>query len=120
MEYKIKKGDMVIVLVAVLFFGIAFLFFRGKTQGEIVIVSVNGEETEYPLAIDREIQIKGEKEHYNVIQIKEGQVKMSEADCQDQICVKHKAICKNGEMIICLPNEVVIQVEGGEEKEVDN
>jgi hypothetical protein len=45
---------------------------------------------------------------------------MEGASCPDQICVKHKAIYKNGETIICLPNEVFVEVESSEEKDVDN
>ena len=45
---------------------------------------------------------------------------MKEANCRDQICVRHKAISKNGESIICLPHSVYIEVVGEKEKEIDN
>ena len=44
---------------------------------------------------------------------------MESADCPDQICVRQKAISKEGESIICLPNKVVVSIVGGEEKELD-
>ena len=56
----------------------------------------------------------------NILCIKEGYVYMEYADCPDQICVKHKAISKNGEMIICLPNEVFVRVENATENKIDN
>ena len=34
---------------------------------------------------------------------------MIRADCPDQLCVKQKAVSKNKESIICLPNKVVIE-----------
>ena len=44
---------------------------------------------------------------------------MEWAECPDQICVKHRAIFREGESIICLPNEIVVTIRGGEEPEVD-
>ena len=44
---------------------------------------------------------------------------MEWADCTDQICVNHRAVSREGESIICLPNQVVISVTDGEEAELD-
>ena len=38
---------------------------------------------------------------------------------QDQICVHQRAISKNGESIICLPNKVVVSIEGAEDSQID-
>ena len=45
---------------------------------------------------------------------------MKNSTCRDHVCEKMGPISKNGEMIVCLPNEVFVQIEGGKEKEVDN
>ena len=52
--------------------------------------------------------------------IKNDEVYMEKANCKDLICVKHKPISKNGESIICLPNQVYIEVVSDVEKEIDN
>ena len=44
---------------------------------------------------------------------------MEDADCPDQICVNHRAISRDGESIICLPNQTIVTIRGGEEPEVD-
>ena len=44
---------------------------------------------------------------------------MKEADCPDQICVRHKAISKSGESIVCLPHKVVVEISSEEEQDVD-
>ena len=44
---------------------------------------------------------------------------MKSADCPDQICVHQRAISKNGESIICLPNKVVVSIEGAEDSQID-
>ena len=44
---------------------------------------------------------------------------MTDADCPDQLCVHQKAASKNHESIICLPNKVVVEVNGNKESEFD-
>ncbi len=44
---------------------------------------------------------------------------METARCPDQICVRHKAISRNGENIICLPYKIVVSIEEGEDTDVD-
>ena len=119
-KLNIKKGDYIVFFVAVLVSGIALWFFAGAEKGETVIVTANGKKNIYSLSQEQNIEIQGKNGQYNLIVIQSGKVCMKSADCSDQVCVKHREISKNGELIICLPNEVFIQIEGGEEKEVDN
>ena len=70
----------------------------------------------YSLGEDQEISINGGT---NTLVIKNNRAKMKEADCPDQLCVNQKAISKNNESIICLPNKVVVEVESSENSEFD-
>ena len=45
--------------------------------------------------------------------VKNGEVKMTEADCPDHLCMKQKAVDNTGGTIVCLPNKVVIEGEKG-------
>ena len=47
----------------------------------------------------------------NVIEIKNGEVEVTSAVCNNQICVNHKKISKSGEFIACVPNGILITVE---------
>ena len=51
--------------------------------------------------------------------IKDGTVKMSQADCPDKLCVKNRNIHYNHETIVCLPNKVVLEIMDGEASELD-
>ncbi|MER2183468.1 MAG: NusG domain II-containing protein, partial [Clostridia bacterium] len=55
----------------------------------------------------------------NTLVIENGEAWVSEANCPDKICMGMGKISKNGEFIACLPNQVIIVVEGGEESPVD-
>ena len=55
----------------------------------------------------------------NRLEIRGGYAQMVWADCPDQVCVNHRSINRDGESIICLPNQVVVSIENGEASDVD-
>ena len=69
----------------------------------------------YGLTEDQTVEI----DDTNRLVIKDGEARMEWADCPDQICVDHRAVSRNGESIICLPNQVVVTVASSEERDVD-
>jgi hypothetical protein len=51
---------------------------------------------------------------YNRIVVRDGGVRVSEADCGSQTCVHSGAKALPGDMIACLPHRLVIKIGGGE------
>ena len=50
----------------------------------------------------------------NIVRIEAGRVCMEQASCPDQVCVKQGYI-KNGALpITCLPNKVIVTIQGGD------
>lgn len=113
-----KKNDWILVGIVLLAAGGIFLFqfLKPDTEKKQVVITVDKElYGTYDLNEDQKINIAGT----NVLEIKDGQVKMKEADCPDLLCVHHKKIAKDGESIICLPNKIVVTIRGEEESTVD-
>lgn len=48
----------------------------------------------------------------NEIEISNGSVRILDADCPDKICVKDGAIREPGQILVCLPNKVVVEIKG--------
>ena len=46
----------------------------------------------------------------NMVAICNGEVSMEDADCPDRLCVKSGAISKAGQMIVCLPNKIIVKI----------
>ena len=95
-----KKNDWIlaaaIFFVAVLTFGLQLL----KTTDEYseVEIQVNGElYGRYRLEQDQEIDVND----------------------KNKVLINHRAISRDGESIICLPNQTIVTIRGGEEPEVD-
>lgn len=55
----------------------------------------------------------------NIVVIENGKVGISDADCPDKLCVKDGFISNPGEMLVCLPHKVVVEVKGQRVSEVD-
>lgn len=56
---------------------------------------------------------------YNILEVKNGAASITCADCPDGLCVKQKAISKQGESLICLPHKLVIVVDDAEDNDID-
>lgn len=116
-----KRNDWIlaagVIVAAVLILGFQLLMNLSFDQDQaLVSVTVDGDDFgTYRLDEDQTVDIDG----MNTLLIEEGTARMKEADCPDQICVHHREISRNGESIICLPNQVVVSVVSSEDSELD-
>jgi len=115
----IRKADIVLFIV-LLAFGFAMLFFTiraASSPGEQVVINVDGNEYgRYPLDQDNVIEIhNGDRQ--NTVTIRDGGVFMSYSTCENQICVHEGVVTTPGQLIVCLPNYVIVEIEGGEDSD---
>ena len=114
-----KKGIVIlyVILAVIIVLSVAgtvyFLSENKKNTVEIICDGVVVERINLPTEQNRTIHIE-RGGSYNTIEIKDGEIFVSEADCPDQICVKTGKL--KGDMpIVCLPNRLVIRcVDSGE------
>lgn len=86
-----------------------------------VVISVNNEtykQYSFDESLNKEIVIQTEYGR-NVVVIKDGFVYVSEADCPDKLDVKQGKISEPGNIIVCLPNKLVIEITGDNEVGLD-
>lgn len=118
-----RKNDILFAAAVLVTAVVVYLaiYRTGGSEGVTVQVMKDGEVyAEYPLYEDRKVLLDyGQQEGMNVLVIENGSAAVTEADCPDKLCVKQRAISKNGESIVCLPHKLVITVVGGEEAEYD-
>lgn len=117
---NMKKRDFILAAVILV---IAAAFYvtlnAGKKAGDEAVVMVAGEEVKVlPLNqnITYDIPVK---DGHNRLVIQDGYADMTEADCRDGICVKHKKIHNNNETIVCLPHKVVVEIRSNDHSELD-
>jgi hypothetical protein len=111
-----KKNDIILMLIVLVIAVVAFIGFKissESNQGDLeVLIKHDGEIIKsYPFSPKtNETYIYEEDGELNIIQIKDGIVNMIEANCRDQICVKTAAISRNGEIIVCLPHKLTVEI----------
>lgn len=61
----------------------------------------------------------GGHEHFNLIAAENGRIKVAEADCPDQICVRTGWVSLAPQQIVCLPYRVVIKIVASRPADID-
>ncbi|MBF4694786.1 NusG domain II-containing protein [Fusibacter ferrireducens] len=115
-----KKNDMILILVVlivgIISYGIVNAIKHNDESNLKVIIKHKGvvvkeyaftHETQKTYVLDSEDEV-------NVVQIKNGEVSVTEANCHDLICVKTGAISKPGEIIVCLPHKFTVEIVSNE------
>ena len=124
MEQKERKKyirDLILVGALLIAALLVLLVIRNRqeietgTDAVVTVRTADGDEV-YPLNKDGVFSLNGGT---NTLVIENGEAWVSEANCPDKVCMGMGKISKNGEFIACLPNQVIIVVEGGEESPVD-
>lgn len=109
-----------LILVAVLLVAALALFFGLRTRqardtgtGAQAVVTVEGREIgRYPLKKNGTFPLNGGT---NILVVENGEAWVSEANCPDKVCMGMGKISRNGEFIACLPNRLLVVVEGAAE-----
>lgn len=110
------RRDLLLAGVLLLAAVAVFLLVRTRQAGDtgtgpVAVVSLNGQEAaRYPLSQDGVFLLNGGS---NTLVISDGEAWVSEANCPDKVCMGMGRISRTGEFIACLPNRLIITVEGG-------
>lgn len=120
---RITKPDLLLIGLLFVIGIVSFFAVRVLAQkdGTTVRILLDGETYgTYRLAEDQSIPIQIDGTVTNTLEISNGRAKMEEADCPDQLCVHQNAIDRQGETIVCLPNRIVVEIEGAQASELDS
>ena len=109
---------LALLIVAMTLFVVDITKASNDDGNKTVVVSIAGKkEAEYPLNKDGTYLIYGSHLGTNKLVIKDEKAYIEEASCPDKQCMKQGKISKAGEMLVCLPNRVVIKIVDANEEE---
>ncbi len=117
-----KKMDIVIIAVLLmisfvpeLLFGLNHSRDASNTYAEITIsgkhyktVPLSSNKGEDSFIVDSSLGT-------NVILIKDNSIAIIDADCPDKLCLEPGFVSKPGQAIVCLPNQLMVEVKGSTE-----
>lgn len=122
-ERNTRRNDLILIGVIALL-AAAYFLWRGlvpaEAGGQVVVQKGGMEYVRLPLAKDTDYQVFQGEELQMTVEIRGGIADVTQASCPDKLCVHQADISKDGEMIVCLPNEILVIVEGGEASELDS
>ena len=110
-----KADKILIVLVFLLAIGTSFYVKNSvSTEGEsYVSIQVEGREVEKiifdRLLIGKTIEINTDY-GFAQVEIGDGEVWLKHSTCPDQLCLRSGRISRTGEMLVCLPNKIVVEI----------
>lgn len=111
---------LVLLLAAATFWG---YYLRGGESGALTVTVTQGERLLYHstlAAIEDELLLTPPGLSYPLtIRLTPTGAEVIESSCPSQDCLHSGAISRSGESIICLPNRLVIRLDGGGEVGID-
>ena len=114
-EKKRTVTRMDLLLILILFAAAGCLLFFRHRQGAGSLVRIYSDnEIVKELSLNRDDSFTITTDlGTNTIVVENGQAFMADADCPDKICEQMGLISKPGEMIICLPHKIIVEVSDG-------
>ena len=119
--FKILKiGDYIVGTIILIGFIVGIFLIRSSTsEGQMVSIFVNNQEQyRFKIFENRTITIKGPIGK-TVVKVEHGKVWVESAPCPHQICKNMGQISKAGEIIVCIPNRLLIRIEGNRRHAID-
>jgi hypothetical protein len=116
----ISPGDKILV-VLIFAFGIVSLaaLKHLRQPGDSVIIEAKGQIVQrLDLNTSQEITVNGPIGK-TIIKIDHGAAQVIHSDCPEKICVKTGKITHAGEIIVCVPNKVVVKIIGKQKNPFD-
>lgn len=107
----LSRGDLLIwLLAALLIVGLYAFYWRTEGHGAEVVVLVDGKRwARLNLFNDQDLKVPGPLGHSH-IQVREGQVRFVDSPCPNKQCVHTGWLQQGGEVAVCLPNRVSLQI----------
>src|SRR5574344_905788 len=114
-----NKKDFILIFFIILLAMISYLIMDNKNIGSYALISYDGKLViKVPLNINEEYKVDGVLGEV-LIKVYNNKIKVTKENSPRHLCSKQGYISKQGEILICLPNKVVIEIES-DNNEIDS
>ena len=116
-----KKGDkiaIILIISLVLLSTIGTLVYKQyiKSTHNFAVIKLDGKVIQTidlnGVKAQKQWKIYDKSGNYNLIEVFPGKIRVKDADCPDKICVKSGWLSQAGQMAVCLPHKLIINIEG--------
>ena len=107
-----KPADFVVIVLSLAISAGSVIFAARNTAGKpVLIVESQGEEWMYRMDRNADFGVPGVL-GLSTLEIKDGKARFVDSPCVNKTCVAHSPLTKVGDWSACLPNQVIIRIEG--------
>ncbi|MCR5725676.1 MAG: NusG domain II-containing protein [Treponema sp.] len=111
-EYRIRPFDFVVLLAALaVLTGSFFLARKSAHRGQVLVVRAGKTEYAYSLMENQELHIKGPLGESTIL-IENGSACFTDSPCTNKVCIHAGKLKKTGDVAACLPNAILLVIEG--------
>ena len=112
-----RTKAIVLLLLAAVAASAAWIFLRREdpaapvariTRDGVLLEEIALDRVTAPYSFDLE-----DASGVNTVQVERGRIRISAADCPDQVCVNQGFISDGTVPIVCLPHKLIIEITGG-------
>lgn len=124
-----KKADKYILfgislLLAVSIFGLYLIKTHFSRPGTIAIITQDSTPIHQidlnDVDIPYEFSILADDHRYNKVYVEKNKIRISYANCPDKLCVKAGTLSHTGDIAVCLPHGLFIEIQEGKVGEIDS
>lgn len=115
-----KRYDRYIIIALVLLIIASYtaskIYHHAQSSDDLVaVIYKDGEvyqRVNLSRATDHEIKVIDVNGSYNTIEVNDGRIQVSDANCPNRICVNSGWLSKSGQISVCAPHRVRVVIEG--------
>ncbi|MDR2718136.1 MAG: NusG domain II-containing protein [Treponema sp.] len=115
-SFHIKIPDLIIILFSIALTGFSAYISYLKPQNNVhVLIRSNEREWTFPLDADESVAVSGPLGD-TIIQIHDKKTWVVSSPCENQTCVIAGKLYRAGAWSVCLPNNVLLLIEGNDDE----
>ncbi|PIP71664.1 MAG: hypothetical protein COW89_10700 [Nitrospinae bacterium CG22_combo_CG10-13_8_21_14_all_47_10] len=117
---EFNRYDKILIVLLVFFnTGLFYYFGSGFNRGDWVVIEVDAKRVaRFPLTSEQVVHVQGPLGTTEV-EIKKGRARIVRSPCKLKVCIKSGYIQYADRLSACLPNKVVVRIEGETQRGLD-
>lgn len=115
---RVKFGDFIIAFIVLLAATLIGLYYFMPKQGEAVAVITENGGAVKEISLKNAVNSTFNIDNKSTFEIKDGKIRFTQSTCPDKICVNTGWISKSGQIAVCVPSRIAVEIKG-QKKEVD-
>ena len=109
MNRKFIGKTEIFIILAIVIISLVFIFLQNNTKSASTAEIHKDGELIYTVDLDTDNTFTLDEADGFIFEVKNGAIRVSKSECENQICVNTGFISKNGQTAVCLPKRLAVK-----------